>query len=286
MPGSPDTGPRAVRQADTKPGQRRTAQHRARGAPGRGRRPRRPTLSAFGPTYFGRLAITVSGAEITNLVLPLQQAGIIRGRFVHEDVSGTPLARAPMVLAAADSSSSPAGLAASDNEGNIGASAFEIHGIVPGSYRLLVTARPTTVVKSIDVGGRDHTVRPIEVSPAQDIGGVTITLTDNVAAVSGRVRDAQGMPTSNAAVVLFSTDTTLWPGLMLATPWAKSTAPEVDGAFRFPAIAAGEYFWLQSTLVISGTGLIRRFSARWRRSRHVFHCSGARANRSTCVSRR
>ena len=199
---------------------------------------------AAGPgmrSHYGRLAITVGTDDVSGVVLALQPTSLVRGRIVYEDVRNGPPPRAPMVFAAAASANRHLGLAASDNEGDLGASAFEIHAIVPGSYRLLVGTRPTTVVKSIQINGLDYSVKPIEIEPGQDIDGVTITLTDRVAAVSGIVRDKQGGAVDDAAVILFSTDRSVWPDLALATPWAKSTAP-ADGAFQFPALSAGEYF--------------------------------------------
>src|SRR6185369_7610889 len=92
--------------------------------------------------------------------------------------------------------------------------------VTPGQYYVRVIGTPATIAgrgaaagapwtqKSAMFEGRDVADVPLVLE--RDVEGIVVVFTDQPAMLSGRVRNAQGALDSEATVLLFPVDSTMW----------------------------------------------------------------------------
>ena len=115
---------------------------------------------------------------------------------------------------------------------------FEIAGVVPGAYRVILLSPSGWRPSTFEVDGRDAMDFLLEVQPGQDITGATLTLTQGGARVSGTLQAASGQPTADYTIVLFADDGRYW------TPHSRrihATRPSTDGRYSLRNLPAGTY---------------------------------------------
>jgi hypothetical protein len=187
--------------------------------------------------YSARLQVTVGGTDVSNLVVVLQPGATISGRVVRED--GSPLPGTISVqVDPASGDPTLGGPATSREPGQNPDGAFTIRGLHPGEYFLRLYG---SVVKSISADG-DYTHRPFDVGLGSDVTGVTVTVTDRTATLSGTVRDRQGVPVREAAIILFPTDRTQWTRYGLEPPRIRAVTCFGSRGYQMTRLVAGEYY--------------------------------------------
>jgi hypothetical protein len=72
----------------------------------------------------------------------------------------------------------------------------------------------------------------------RQIGGLKIVLTRKIGRISGSVVDEANRPTSNAAIVVFADDETLW---MSGSRFVRTMRPDRDGRFAMTGLPPGTY---------------------------------------------
>ncbi len=97
---------------------------------------------------------------------------------------------------------------------------------------------PGLSLQSVMANGLDVTDAGVEIS--QDIEGVDVAITTKPTRVTGTVTDANGTPTRDYAVIVFSEDSRHWTRLL--TRHVVSANPGADGRFIVTALPAGRYF--------------------------------------------
>lgn len=97
---------------------------------------------------------------------------------------------------------------------------------------------PGLSLQSVMASGLDVTDDGVEIS--QDIEGVDIAITTKPTRVTGTVTDANGAPTRDYAVIVFSEDSRQWARLL--TRHVVSANPGADGRFTVTGLPAGRYF--------------------------------------------
>jgi hypothetical protein len=120
---------------------------------------------------------------------------------------------------------------------------FVVSGLTPGRYRLNAsfpgTGRPGGwVLRSAEVNGADTLDLPVLVRPNQHIGGAVITFTDHPAQLVGTLQDAAGAATEYT-IVLFPSEPALW---LPRSRRIQAVRPSADGGYKFPTLAAGDYY--------------------------------------------
>jgi hypothetical protein len=181
----------------------------------------------------GRMTLTLSGADLTGVVVPVARGGTIRGRlrFDADPPSDVHLAGQRVFLSAANgtgSSSPPA-----DDSGT-----FAITGVFdPGVLRLTIPP-PGWSLKSVTVGGRDVTDTPIGVEGGAELTGVELVLTQTRAQVNGGAVDSKGAAVNDYTVVLFPEDRAQWNTISRLFGTAR---PDQRGRFRLAGLPAGKY---------------------------------------------
>ena len=190
---------------------------------------------------YGRLAVTVGAADVTDLVVPLQSGGALSGQLTFEDITGAVPSGAIEVSAA---NASPA-LGVRSVSFNVTAAAgagntFGIPDLVPGEYVLRFNMAGVTV-KSIVAGGEDLSRRSIAIKPGQDTP-VQVTLTGRVIRLSGTVRDANGAAVPQASAIVFPVEKPLWSNYGINPTWIRPSVGSSNGSYQITNIKAGEYY--------------------------------------------
>jgi hypothetical protein len=192
----------------------------------------------FLATYWGQSLAFANGTDVA-VAVDLKPASRIEGRVVADGASPRPnFLAATLVLrdlARGALSFSPT------REGDIA-----ISGLAPGRYRLSVEldlGERTWALRSITIGDREISDAPFDLAEGEQLRGVTVTLTDHPAELSGVVRPSGGGAPTDYFVVAFSTDSARWvPG----SRRVAQTRPDAAGRYVFKNLPAGEY-WLAVT---------------------------------------
>jgi hypothetical protein len=198
------------------------------------------TLSA---AAFGALQITVEG-DMPNLALKIAPGVTMRGRIVLEGSATPPVparvrvAPRPINFATGPMGGGPAESVTSEDW------TFETKNLVGTRVIAANVGAPGWMLKRVTRDGKDITDQPIDFGQG-DVNGIEITLTSNVASVSGTVTEAN-RPVSECVVLLFAEDATKW-----TFPSRHMTAarPDAKGAFTASGLPAGNYLAVAIPLV-------------------------------------
>jgi hypothetical protein len=108
----------------------------------------------------------------------------------------------------------------------------------PFLFRLIGLPQGWTL-GAVRLDDKDITDAPWDVpTGGRQIGGLKIVVTQKVGRVAGGVVDESNQPTSNATLVVFAEDETLWiPG----SRFVRTTRPDRDGRFSIAGLPAGTY---------------------------------------------
>jgi hypothetical protein len=187
--------------------------------------------------------LSVAGADVSGVVVPLQRASL-RGRFVMD----TPSDRAALVEVTPflELAAEPAAFEAPGRQmrGGVVPSdpdlEFTMTGVVPGLYALRF-AGLAAMIKAVSWNGRDYTSVPLPLDGG-DAAGLTVTLTTRVGRMDGLVRDQQGRPAGQAAVIVFPVSRMLWRSYGPQPDRLLSVVVRDNGTFSVHRLAAGEYY--------------------------------------------
>ena len=189
---------------------------------------------------FGAQLVTVNGVDVSGLEIHMSAGSSISGRFVFED--GTPPAPRGFELSPTrlDPDSRPFVGNATANANAYDDGTFAMYGI-NGPRRLRVTRAPGGwMLKSILHNGSDITDAPLDFGTAeQSLADVEVIMTSRVTAIGGTVSDARGGAVSDAAVVAFATDRSLW---YEGSRFVGRAAAARDGTYSVTALAPGDYY--------------------------------------------
>jgi uncharacterized protein (DUF2141 family) len=247
---------------------------RGRGGPGGG-----PGGRGGTPTQvlWAAADVTVSGQNIADVVMNLQQGMALSGRVAFEASTLQPptdltTVRVMLQQQGQAGEAPPPPPAQVDAQGR-----FTFVGVIPGKYSLRAnvggagrggafgtqnaatpaaqtggrgggagTAGATQAaqpaanwsLKSAVVGGHDVLDFPLDLKPNEQITDAVLTFSDKSQELSGTLQDAQGRPTSDFTIIIFPADNRYW------VPQARriqSSRPSTDGKFSFRNLPAGEY---------------------------------------------
>jgi hypothetical protein len=204
-------------------------------------------LSASDPNYWGRSQVDVADRDVFGVVVSMLRGSTISGRGVMETGTGTvPVTSPPIgVFVIAEPANGDISLVA-PTEGTVpppsDPSTFVASGLMPGRYFLRFRNQPAAL-KSIVWNGRDMTDVPFDTSAGLDFATVEVTFTEQKAAVAGTVRDLQGRPVPDAAIIAFPTAREHWTDYGLRPSRLRVVSSAANGSFEQTALPAGEYFF-------------------------------------------
>jgi hypothetical protein len=131
------------------------------------------------------------------------------------------------------------------------AGAFAFTGATPGKYRVTVTstaAGTAWYLESATAKGRETLDSGLDIV-SSNIDDLTLTFTNQPAAIGGRLEIASGRPAPEYFLIVFPVDKTYW------TPRSRrvrETRPATDGAYAIVGLPPGDYLIAALTDVEAG----------------------------------
>jgi hypothetical protein len=189
---------------------------------------------------FGVLPVSVSGADVTNLILHTSSGSSIKGRLRFEtnrdtrtpNPSAIELSPIPVDVDASPSSQASANIHQDWT--------FEMAGITGPRRFQLLRAPSEWALKEILINGIDVTDRPLPFGRTdQSLSEVEVVLTDRVNEVTGRITDEAMKPVPDSVVVVFSTDRDRWYPV---SRFVRKALAGPDGTFSLIGLPFGSYY--------------------------------------------
>ena len=117
---------------------------------------------------------------------------------------------------------------------------FTFRGVAPGRYRLALSGNAGWSLRAAILDGTDLLDAMLEVHTAREVRDIVVTLTDRPTEIAGTLVDELGRPAPEYAIVVFTTDRSLWT----KAPRRMSGIVKVasDGRFSVTGLPPGEYF--------------------------------------------
>lgn len=189
--------------------------------------------------------VTVNGENISNLALVLVPGVSLSGNITVESsgtAAPTDYSTFRIEVADADPLPLPAG-PFGGGRGNGGGRAekngsFEVDNVMPGRHYLRVAGQGAWTMKTVSIGGSDVTDQPFEVKSGQDVGNITVVMTDRSTELAGTVRDGAAAPVPGLTVIAFSADPQYWYPQSREIQVART---DQNGAYRLRNLPPGAY---------------------------------------------
>jgi hypothetical protein len=197
------------------------------------------------PTLVAEMPLSVGDTDLNDVIVPLQRAARLTGRFEFDGNAPRPDATATMrilvLMQRADGMPQAGPFLASPTGHADDTGAFKTYGLAPGKYLLRATAPDGWTLRSATANGRDLTDVPFDIRTA-DINDVVITYTDRPSKVSGMVHAGNGSPDPSALVVIFPADNSAWADNGVSPRRIRGTRPDRSGRYTFAALPPGDYY--------------------------------------------
>ena len=204
---------------------------------------------------WGQQRVSFAGQDVAGVVVTVHPAASITGRILFDGAT-KPSQRPTIDVDAADGAPSRG-----RRSMNWVDHTFVIGDLAPGQYSIRIRGLGDSwAIQTISAGGRDYTRVPIDLNDGRRLDGVVVTMTDRAATLVGAVRDAQGRPLTNAAVLLFPAERDAWQNFGIAPDRIRSSRPVRTGKYRMAALVAGDYQVVAVDEHCRTRGTIRRFS--------------------------
>jgi hypothetical protein len=199
-------------------------------------------IGSTGTSYWVRQPMRTDGRDVTNVIVTLKKASTISGRYVFDLNGARPnpqLVSSIGLVAAQPARGSPSLGVPRARSDPATPEIFKIDGLMPGEY---VLSEVLFAIESVVCGSTDYTDRVFDTSTGADFTDCVVTVTDKLASLSGSVRDDRGQIPNDAAVLIFTADSTRWEMIGLSPLTLRQQPVATSGAYRYTTMAAGDYF--------------------------------------------
>ncbi len=189
---------------------------------------------------FATATVTVSGEDITGLLLTSTHGAKASGRIVFDGAAPPDNVTALRLIATpTDSDNMPAtasvfGMATVKETG-----AFEIDSLVGGRNLRLVNPPKGWYFKQLTRDGVDLTDTGFDFKPGENVEGFELVLTTKTQTVTGTVAGVKGDAVKEYTVVVFAEDPQKWTAA--DTRWVESARADQQGQFKISDLPAGTY---------------------------------------------
>jgi hypothetical protein len=197
--------------------------------------------AAKSPIVGGQVPIVVGDADRTDLVVALRPGAAVKGRALFTGTAPTPqqMQKFGALLASDDGAVPGVGLQIF----RLTASGeFAATAAAPGRYSITILGPPAAGWRfaGVELGGAPLT-RALDLG-GDDVTDLTVTFTDEVGEVAGRLTRPDGSPVTTAGIVVFPIDRRAWRQDPLNPRQPRLEQSQRGGAFSISSLLAGEYF--------------------------------------------
>ncbi len=195
------------------------------------------TAGEGGQAESGSIPISVTGEDLSNVVIATSKGTSVSGRVIYEG-GEPPRVNTLRISAPALDGDNP--LSAFGSSSSVTAEGtFELQGVSgPRSFRIS-NAPAGWSLKAVRLNGTDITDTGIDIRPTQPVTGLEVVLTNRMTEVSGGVK-AGTEPATDYTVVIFSEDPQKW--IAPLPRHIASARPNQAGRFQVKGLPAGDYF--------------------------------------------
>jgi hypothetical protein len=190
---------------------------------------------------FGEQFVTVDGADVDDVVIHMSAGSSVAGRVTFEgdvppsDATDVELSPVPSDVDFVSLAGDPIARAEIHDDWS-----FEMQGLNGPRRLTLLHAPEGWMLKAIYLGGVDITDVPLPFgTTAQSMSDVEVVLTNHITEIVGGVTDERGRPFSDAGVVVFPTERTLW---YATSRFIGSADVAEDGTFTVRGLPPGDYY--------------------------------------------
>ena len=195
------------------------------------------------PTWWASSALSVGDRDVEDLPVQLHEGFRISGTVVLDGTlqgSAGPLLD-QLELTIDSIHGRPGGVSASTEIEVRPDGSFRSIEFPPGSYFVRALRAPAGwTLESVSDRGRDVSVVPFDLDA--DIAGLTVTLTDRPATLTGIVRTRTGGPDALAAVAVFPADSREWVDYGSSPRRLASTRVDPGGRYQLVGLPPGDYY--------------------------------------------
>jgi hypothetical protein len=181
--------------------------------------------------------VTMAGTDVENLTLIRKTGSTVSGTLVTDEEARPPFqpSGVRVTLIAPTGKVLPTVRVASFEPDW----SFKMQGL-GGPFLFRVLGLPDGwALGAVRLDDKDITDVPWDVpTGGRQIGGLKIVLTRKIGRISGSVVDEANRPTTNAAIVVFADDETLW---MPGSRFVRTMRPDRDGRFAMTGLPPGTY---------------------------------------------
>jgi len=186
----------------------------------------------------GTLPITISGEDLSNVVIVTSKGATASGRVVFEDGSKPSSVTNIRVSAAAVDSDAPA-VAFGGGSGNVKADGtFELKGLSGTRIIRAINVPSGWMLKSVRVNGNDITDSGMDFKSGESTNGIEVTLTSQLTEVNGTVKDSS-QQVKDYTVVVFADEPQKWT--LPNSRYVTGSRPDQEGRFQIKNLPAGGY---------------------------------------------
>jgi len=190
--------------------------------------------------------VTVAGEDINDLRLVGVPPSTLSGRVIPPNAQ-TDLRE--LTLLAIAKNPMPLGGNGNGRANEDGTFQFKVP---PGSVYLRLNptgAFASIRIKTVRVNGVDVTDSGLELKPNQDVSGVEVELTSQMASVTGVVTDTRGNAVRDYTVLIFPRDRERWEP---TSRYLASARPDQDGRYKAQYVLPGDYYAIALDYVEQG----------------------------------
>jgi hypothetical protein len=186
----------------------------------------------------GSVPVTVTGEDLTNVVIATTRGTTVSGRVVWEGAQKPGVTSVRVTATALDGDTPLAGMGAAAQPAE-GTDTFEVRGVSgPVAFRVANIPAGWTL-KAIRLNGADITDTGIDIRQSEPVTGLEVVLTNRITEVTGAVK-AGNEPATDYTVVIFSQDPQKW--LAPIPRHIASARPNQEGRFQLRGLPAGDYY--------------------------------------------
>ena len=196
----------------------------------------RATAMAGGDSESGSTPLSISGEDMTGVVLTTSKGGTATGHITFDGPRPASATSIRISAVPVDQTDGPVlgGGSTTKEDGS-----FEVKGVSGTRLIRANNAPPGWTLKSVKLNGTDITDTGADFKPGETTAGLEIELTNKSTAVNGGATAADGTVLKDYTVVIFSESPDYWRLPM--TRWVTGTRPDQDGRFKVQNLPAGSY---------------------------------------------
>src|SRR6185436_7505239 len=185
----------------------------------------------------GSLPLTISGEDLSNVVIVTSKGATASGRVIFDDGSKPSSVTSIRMSAAPVDAEGP--VVSLGGAGSVKADgSFEMKGLSGTRIVRAVNVPAGWMLKSVRVNGNDITDSGVDFKSGESITGIEVTLTSKLTEVNGTVKDAS-QQVKDYTVVVFADEPQKWT--LPNSRYITGSRPDQEGRFQIKNLPAGGY---------------------------------------------